>query len=145
MGFMGVMGLMGLMGSCSEVSREEMASLAAKGYYNHLIRGEYEEFLAGRLDAESLPENYRSQLIDGYKQFLAKQTSDHQGVREVRVMRAVADSIQINNKTQTNQETKGNPGGKIDVFLVLCFGDSINEEIVVPMVEQGKGRWRMKR
>jgi len=29
------------------------------------------------------------------------------------------------------------------VFLVLCFGDSTNEEIVVPMVER-EGRWRMK-
>ena len=127
----GFMGFMGLMGSCSEVSREEMASLAAKGYYEHLIRGEYEAFLAGRCDADSLPENYRNQLIDGYKQFMAQQARDHQGVREVRVMRAVTESL----KPQKSQ---------IDVSLVVCFGDSINEEIVVPMVEQGEGRWRMK-
>jgi hypothetical protein len=30
-----------------------------------------------------------------------------------------------------------------NVFLVLCYGDSTNEEIVVPMVER-EGRWRMK-
>jgi hypothetical protein len=30
-----------------------------------------------------------------------------------------------------------------NVFLVLCFGDSVNEEIVVPMVERN-GNWRMK-
>ena len=30
-----------------------------------------------------------------------------------------------------------------NVFLVLCFGDSVNEEIVVPMVERN-GSWRMK-
>ena len=139
-GLVGFMGFMGLMGSCSEVSREEMASLAAKGYYEHLIRGEYEAFLAGRCDADSLPENYRNQLIDGYKQFMANQASDHQGVREVKVMRAVADSV----KPQTNLEKGGNLSGKVDVFLIVCFGDSINEEIVVPMVEQGEGKWRMK-
>ena len=30
-----------------------------------------------------------------------------------------------------------------NVFLMLCFGDSINEEIVVPMVEVN-GVWKMK-
>ena len=30
-----------------------------------------------------------------------------------------------------------------DVFLVLCLGDSLNEEIVVPMVHH-KGRWLMR-
>ena len=30
-----------------------------------------------------------------------------------------------------------------NVFMMLCFGDSTNEEIVVPMVERD-GRWMMK-
>jgi hypothetical protein len=30
-----------------------------------------------------------------------------------------------------------------NVFLVLCFGGSTNEEIVVPMVERN-GSWKMK-
>ncbi len=28
----------------------------------------------------------------------------------------------------------------VNVYLMLCFGDSINERVVVPMVEY-KGRW----
>ena len=114
--------------ACSHPSKEEMASLAAKGYYEHLIKGETEQFLAGRVGADSLPESYRSQLLDAYRQFVAQQEQNHLGIQEVRVVRAQTDSL----ADYTN------------VFLTLCFGDSTNEEIVVPMVEQGEGSWRMR-
>ena len=120
--------LMVLLAACSHPSKEEMASLAAKGYYEHLIKGETEQFLAGRVGADSLPESYRSQLLDAYRQFVAQQEQNHLGIQEVRVVRAQTDSL----ADYTN------------VFLTLCFGDSTNEEIVVPMVEQGEGRWRMR-
>ena len=120
--------LMVLLAACSSPSKEEMASLAAKGYYEHLIKGETEQFLAGRVGADSLPESYRSQLLDAYRQFVAQQEQNHLGIHEVRVVRAQTDSL----ADYTN------------VFLTLCFGDSTNEEIVVPMVEQGEGRWRMR-
>ena len=76
-----------------------------------------------------LPEDaaYRSQLLDNYRQFMEAQQKDHNGIREVRIVRAKTDTLQH----YTN------------VFLTLCFGDSTNEEIVVPMVEN-EGRWRMK-
>ena len=117
-----------LLTACSHPSKEEMASLAAKGYYEHLIKGETEQFLAGRVGADSLSESYRSQLLDAYRQFVAQQEQNHLGIQEVRVVRAQTDSL----ADYTN------------VFLTLCFGDSTNEEIVVPMVEQGEGRWRMR-
>ena len=53
--------------------------------------------------------------------------SAHGGIRDVRIVRAKTDSLQ----SYTN------------VFLTLCFGDSTNEEIVVPMIEK-EGRWRMR-
>ena len=105
-----------------------MASLAAKGYYDHLIHGEYEQFLEGRdLLATSDDADYRSQLLDNYSQFMEVLQSAHGGIREVRIVRAKTDSLQ----SYTN------------VFLTLCFGDSTNEEVVVPMVEK-EGRWRMR-
>jgi len=113
--------------ACSGPTPEEMASLAAKGYYNHLIHGEYEQFLEGKSGAENLPADYREQLLTTYKQFLKKQERDHHGIREVRISRATTDTLQHSTS----------------VFLVLCYGDSVNEEIVVPMVEQDRG-WRMK-
>lgn len=113
---------------CSHPSSEELASLAAKGYYDHLVSGEYESFFEGMDQSEMMNEvHYRSQLIDNYRQFMAEQDSAHGGIREVRIVRASTDSIQ----KFTN------------VFLMLCFGDSTNEEIVVPMVERN-GSWRMK-
>ena len=112
--------------ACSSPTREELASLAAKGYYQHLIEGDFDHFLEGREYADSLPADYRSQLIDGYAQFMAQQQA-RGGIHEVRISRAFTDS--------TQQYTS--------VLLMLCYGDSTSEEIVVPMVERD-GRWMMK-
>ena len=113
--------------ACSSPTREELASLAAKGYYQHLIEGDFDHFLEGRVMADSLPDDYRSQLIDGYSQFLAQQVKARGGINEVRISRAYTDS--------TQQYTS--------VLLMLCYGDSTTEEVVVPMVEHN-GRWMMK-
>jgi hypothetical protein len=124
---LGILSILVGLAACSQPTPEELASLAAKGYYDHLIHGEYESFLEG-MDLPEAPE-YRSQLIDNYRQFMATQQSSRGGIREVRIVRAKTDSIQ--KQPYTN------------VFLTLCFGDSTNEEIVVPMVERD-GRWRMR-
>ena len=114
--------------ACSTgVSREEQAALAANGYYTHLVQGEYEQFIEGRLMADSLPADYRSQLIEGYKQFVAQQMEARKGIQEVSVSRAYTDSL----------------AGYTNVLLMLCYGDSTTEEVVVPMVERD-GRWMMK-
>ena len=113
--------------ACSSPTPEEMASLAAKGYYEHLLKGEYDKFLEGKAGSDSLPEAYRRQLLAGYKQFLSQQNSLHNGINEIRVINARRDTIL--NYTS--------------VFLMLCFGDSTNEQVSVPMIEHN-GRWRMK-
>ena len=113
--------------ACSSPTPEEVASLAAKGYYEHLLKGEYDKFLEGKAGSDSLPEAYRRQLLAGYKQFLSQQNSLHNGINEIRVINARRDTI----LNYTN------------VFLMLCFGDSTNEQVSVPMIEHN-GRWRMK-
>jgi hypothetical protein len=113
--------------ACSSPTPEEMASLAAKGYYEHLLKGEYDKFLEGKAGSDSLPEAYRRQLLAGYKQFLSQQNSLHNGINEIRVINARRDTM----LNYTN------------VFLMLCFGDSTNEQVSVPMIEHN-GRWRMK-
>ena len=116
--------------ACGSGTPEEMASLAAKGYDEHLMRGEYRQFLEGKdfqaLDTIGTIDRLKEHEIN-LRQFMAQQEKAHHGIREVRISNAQTDTIQ----KVTN------------VFLVLCFGDSINEEIVVPMVER-QGRWRMK-
>ena len=120
--------LLTVLAACGSATKEELAGLAAKGYYDHLIHGEYEQFYEG-MDQRALSEEpaYRSQMLDNLRQFMARQEQEHRGVLEVRVSNATTDTVQ--------QFT--------NVFLVLCFGDSTNEEIVVPMVER-HGAWRMK-
>lgn len=121
--------LAGLAGTgCGGLTPEEHASLAAKGYYEHLMHGEYEQFLEG-MDIQALAgqEDYHAQLLENLRQYASQQQAQHRGIREVRVSNA---------KTDTAQKYTA-------VFLVLCFGDSTNEEVVVPMVER-EGRWRMK-
>ena len=126
--------LLAVLAACGSATKEELASLAAKGYYDHLIHGEYEQFYEG-MDQRTLSDGtalsdeaaYRSQMFDNLRQFMARQTQEHRGVLEVRVSNATTDTVQ----QLTN------------VFLVLCFADSTNEEIVVPMVER-HGAWRMK-
>jgi len=126
--------LLAALAACGSATKEELASLAAKGYYDHLIHGEYEQFYEG-MDQRTLPDGtalsdeaaYRSQMLDNLRQFMARQAQEHRGVLEVRVSNATTDTVQ----QLTN------------VFLVLCFADSTNEEIVVPMVER-HGAWRMK-
>ena len=117
-----------LVTACGSPSKEELASLAAKGYYDHLIHGEYEQFYEGMDQREFTSQaDFRSQMLDNLRQFMARQEQEHRGILEVRVSNAVTDT--------TQQLT--------NVFLVLCFGDSTNEEVVVPMVER-QGAWRMK-
>ena len=116
------------LGACGGgTTPEELASLAAEGYYRHLLRGEYEQFMAGKDGLDDMPDDYREQMRAAYKQYMAQQKEVHRGILDVRVSNAKTDSsLHLTN-----------------VFLVLCFGDSTNEEITVPMVER-EGRWKMR-
>ena len=114
--------------SCgSKAGPDDRAAIAAKEYYEHLIAGRYDEYLAGLSGADSIPAGYREQLIANARQFADIQQREHSGISSVQILRYTADSL----TAQTN------------VFLLLCFGDSTREEIVVPMVERA-GRWLMR-
>ena len=114
--------------SCSSpLSPEQQAALAAEGYYRHLLAGEYEQFLQGRVGSDSLPADYRAQLLTGYLQVVAQQQEKQGGITAVSVFFVGTES----------------PEHYTSVFLLLSYGDSTQEEIVVPMVEHN-GSWRMK-
>ena len=119
--------LFALLSCSSPLSPEQQAALAAEGYYHHLLAGEYDQFLEGRAGADSLPDGYREQLLTGYRQFMAQQQEKHEGITAVSVSNVRTDSLDH----------------YTSVFLLLCYGDSTQEEIVVPMVEHN-GSWRMK-
>ena len=71
----GLIGLSGILWlSCGNPTAEEMASLAAKGYYDHLIHGEYEQYLQGKAGLDKrLEKDYWSQLMDNCHQFMHQQ------------------------------------------------------------------------
>ena len=119
--------LFALLSCSSPLSPEQQAALAAEGYYRHLLAGEYDQFLEGRAGADSLPDSYREQLLTGYRQFMAQQQEKHDGITAVSVSNVRTDSLDH----------------YTSVFLLLCYGDSTQEEIVVPMVVHN-GSWRMK-
>lgn len=115
--------------SCSrqEPTPEELAGKAAKAYYDHLLAGDYEAFLQGKADSDSLPSDYRQELLHAYEQFMQEQEKSHGGIVEVALSNARSDSLQ-----QVMQ-----------AFLLLTFKDSVKEEIVIPMVLRD-GQWKMR-
>ncbi len=124
---MGLIGLIGLIGCTKEVTPGELASLAAKGYYEELRQGRYDAFVEGIDGVAETPEDYRQQLRKAAEQYVKELEQQHQGISSIEVTSAKADS-----SLQS-----------MNVFMVLCFGDSTREEICVPMVERS-GAYRMR-
>ena len=113
----------------SKGTPEEEAAKAAQSYYALLVERHVNEFLDGKLLSDSLPEDYRLQLQQVYEQYVQEMDDKHEGIREVRVSENVARRDSVLQLTYA--------------FLILCFGDSTQEEITVQMVEQD-GVWKMK-
>ncbi len=78
--------------------------------------------------SDSVPDNYREQLVTNMKMFVAQQESEHHGIKDIRVVRTEVDSS----------------GVKAQVFLMFAYGDSTSEEILVPMVICENGKWLMQ-
>ena len=105
----------------------EEAKQGAEKSYQALLDGRYEDFLEGRARMDSIPNAYREQLITSYKQYILQQRKVHGDINSIQVSNARIDSTQH----------------LIQVFLILNYADSLQEEIVVPMIEHN-GEWKMK-
>lgn len=106
---------------------EQLAALAAKGYYQHLQQGDIEHYLEGTLGYDSMPEGFKNEQRANIKMFLAQQKEAHGGIASVDVSNATADTIQK----------------IVYALLNIQFADSTKEEICVPMVSRD-GKWIMK-
>lgn len=105
----------------------QLAGQAAKVYYEQLLNGDYDSFVNGRYQLDSMPQSYHEQLIANAKMFMSQQDKEHKGIKKVAVSDAKADTA----KHVAN------------AFLVFTYGDSTKESVVVPMVEN-KGVWYMR-
>ena len=115
--------------SCASTSPEQEAAEAAKTYYERLANGYAEGFLEGKANVDRLPTAYCEQLLTSVKQYQQDMQLKHGGLHEVRISPNVGKTDSTLHLTYA--------------FLMLCFGDSTQEEVVVPMV-QADGEWWMK-
>ena len=84
---------------------------------------------------DTIPPSYREQLEANASMFAGRMNEEHRGVKEVRLMRCINDTVTDDGKRLSVRTA--------EAYLVLCFGDSLNEEVVVPMIHHG-GRWLMR-
>ena len=103
------------------------AGIAAKGYYDLLLEGKYQEYVDGYHQPNRIPKGYYEQLVLNAQMFAEQQQEEHKGMKRIDILNAKADTARH----------------VADVFLQVVYGDSSKEQIVVPMVEIG-GKWKMK-
>lgn len=115
--------------SCKEKTPDPgfYAGIAAKGYYDMLLEGRYDEFVEGQNMPHRIPEGYRQQLVLNAKMFVEQQKNEHRGMNAFQILDAKADTAHH----------------LADVYLSVTYGDSTKEQIVVPMVEVEK-KWKMR-
>ncbi len=117
------------MSACSpEIKQEERVMATAQKYYEHLVNGDYNSFVDGTVNSQdTLPANYREQLVLNAKMYMERMQNEHQGIKSVKAIRAQVDTIKAHNSDEIESITAR-------AFLSLGFVDSTKEEILVPMV-----------
>ena len=113
--------------ACSKPNAEAESAKAAKAYYDALRQGDYAAFVDATHRPDTIPESYRAQLITNAVTFAKIQQAEHRGIDSVSIARAETDSL----------------GANADVFLLLHYGDSTVEQVVVPMIKV-EDEWKMK-
>ena len=107
-------------------SPADIAAQTAKQYYEWLLQGKYDQFVDGST-APQYPCITGRSWWSMRKMFMTQQKEEHRGIREIRIMNADADTVRH----------------VANAYLVFTYGDSTNEEVVVPMVQR-QVFWYMK-
>ena len=118
-----LIGIILMAASCGKSEKTDdgmIAAHAAKLYYENLIRGKGDQFLDGTDMPDMIPDDYRRQLLKNFEQFCVRQKEEHKGI----------DSVSINHAEFFEKDSTAS------VFLLLHFGDSTTEQIVVPMLKK---------
>ena len=103
------------------------AGIAAKGYYDLLLEGKYNDFVAGYNQPNRIPKGYHEQLLLNAQMFMEQQQEEHKGLAGIHVLHAKVDTARH----------------VADVFLQMVYGDSTKEQVVVPMVLV-HGDWKIR-
>lgn len=116
-------------GSCHRKPRTDELSDAsacyvAEIYYGYLKDGKAEEYVSFVGSQDSMPEGYRTQMVDLMKQYVANLQRKKGGILEVQ---AAGDTIF---------------GNEAQVFLDVLYGDSSSERVDMLLYFENK-QWRM--
>ena len=124
-----------LLFACSDEIPEWRAASEARDYYDCLAKDDVKGFMKGKAGFDNLPSLYREQLQKAVEQYLSDVKAKHGGLSSVRVSdEHYLDDLEACRDTSLHLTY---------AFLILCYGDSTQEEIMVPMIERG-GQWLMK-
>ncbi len=120
--------MMSLWASCGkDVTERQHVEEAVLASYDMLLNGRYTEYASMLAGASARNDDYNAQLADNAAMFIEEQRRLHTNIVDVRV----ADvKIGKGNKTA-------------DAYVVICYADSTNEEIVMPMLKE-QGVWKVK-
>ena len=119
-----------LLAACAsreDFPQEDVAANTARLYYQYLIEGKYDDFVAGMDRHIERSQNDERQLVENAKLYVKRQQDQHQGIKSVSIVSSEAD---------TAQHTAM-------VFLLMEFVDNNKEQILVPMVERDS-LWLMR-
>ena len=123
-----VISLIGMVACSTKVKQEERAMITAQKYYEQLVAGNYEGFVEGTINSQdSLPADYKEQLVLNAKMYVERMQNEHHGIRSVKAMRAQVDTLKASNSDEIAAITAR-------AYVALGFADSTKEEVLVPMV-----------
>lgn len=127
--FFMILGIGLVFASCKKETPDPgyFAGIAAKGYYDLLLEGKYNDFVAGYNQPNRISKGYHEQLLLNARMFMEQQQEEHKGLVGIHVLHAKADTARH----------------VADVFLQMVYGDSTKEQVVVPMVLV-HGDWKMR-
>lgn len=124
--------------ACSEeVKQEDIALQAAKVYYEQLLQGDYNAFVEGSIQGDSLPAAYKSQLLLNAQMYIEQQNENHKGIKAIEPLRATCDTTHVTIANKDSMILTAN------AFLAITYADSTREEIVVPMINKNS-IWYLK-
>ena len=123
-----ILSLMGVAACSSDVSQEQRAMTTAKKYYEQLVAGDYEGFVESTvISQDSLPADYKEQLVLNAKMYMERMQDEHHGIRSVKAIRAQVDTLKAPGSDEIGVITA-------QAYISLGFADSTKEEVLVPMV-----------
>ena len=123
-----------MLGSCGKKQTpEELALAAAKSYYDQLLQGDYGAFVSATYGYDSISAGYREELETNMKMYLHQQKKANGGIDSVTTSKVKVDTVKIG----------GSDVRIADAFLIMHFGNSRQEEVLIPMIERD-GHWIMK-